>query len=120
VIPESVLAQVQQALQDAGDAAPLRVLPAAVGGVSETARLQTDHGDYFLKWNTTPWFGTFITEAFQLSLLRATNTVQVPVVIAFAESENGQPAWMLQEWVGGASADAEQHLFHVAFGIYTS
>ncbi|MCU0493413.1 MAG: fructosamine kinase family protein [Chloroflexaceae bacterium] len=107
MIPDGVLAQVKRALQCAGEVSSFRVVPTAVGGVSETARLQTNHGDYFLKWNATPWFGTFTTEAFHLSLLRTTNTVRVPAVIAFAESENEQPAWMLQEWIGGASADAE-------------
>lgn len=116
MIPENVFDQVKRTLHDAGDVSSLRILPAAVGGVSETAQLQTDHGDYFLKWNTTPWFGTFTTEAFHLSLLRATNTVQVPAVIAFSDSDTGQPAWMLQTWIGDAAADAEQQRLGARLG----
>jgi len=81
--------------------------PASQGGVSNTLYLLSDQGEYFLKWNETPWFGTFTAEAFHLSLLRQTGTVRVPEVIAFTESQNGAPAWMLQEWIGGASTQQE-------------
>lgn len=110
MIPEALQEQVVCALREAGDRTPIRQMqPTSRGGVSDTLYLLTDKGEYFLKWNETPWFGTFTNEAFQLSLLRQTNTVRVPDVIAFAESQNGLPAWMLQEWIGGASAEDERN-----------
>lgn len=108
MIPHTLHDQILSALQEAGDSSPIRSMQGtSQGGVSDTLYLLTDRGEYFLKWNVTPWFGTFTTEAFHLSLLRQTQTVRVPDVIAFAESENGTPAWMLQEWIGGASVQQE-------------
>jgi len=63
-------------------------------------RFKTERGDYFLKWNMKPESGTFGQEAFQLSLLRETQTVRVPEVIGFAECEGETPGWMLQRWAG--------------------
>ena len=112
VIPQSIETAVNAALREAGDFGPFRsVEPASKGGVSDTLRLKTDKGDYFLKWNATPWCGTFTTEDFQLKLLRQTQTARVPVVVGFAEGTDGNPAWMLQEWAGGAEpGDEEQRL----------
>ncbi|MBD2105291.1 fructosamine kinase family protein [Leptolyngbya sp. FACHB-261] len=105
-IPESIGQEVIAALRQSGDKTPLRDTQETIpGGVSETLLLKTDLNVYFLKWNEKPWFGTFTNEAFQLSLLRQTNTVTVPVVIGFAEAEQGQPAWMLQEWAGTTTQD---------------
>lgn len=110
VIPQAIEADVMAALRKAGDASTLRQIQAASpGGVSDTLRLKTDAGDYFLKWNSAPWFGTFATEAFQLSLLRQTDTVRVPVVVDFAEHQEGYPAWMLQRWAGAAEPGDERH-----------
>lgn len=109
MIPITLQEQISSALHGAGDLSPIRdVKPVNQGGVSDTSYLLSDQGEYFLKWNETPWFGTFTTEAFHLSLLRQTETVRVPNVIAFAESQNGSPAWMLQEWIGGASVEQER------------
>ncbi len=102
-IPQSIEADVIAALRRWGDSTSVRETgDATSGGVSETLLLSTDDDVYFLKWNEMPWFGTFTNEAFQLSLLRQTNTVRVPIVIDFAEGEEGRPAWMLQKWAGSA------------------
>lgn len=117
MIPEAIRDRVLNAIHEAGDSTPMRQENAATpGGVSETARLQTERGDYFLKWNSTPWFGTFTNEAFHLSLLRDTGTVRVPQVVGFAEGEEGQPAWMLQEWVGGATPEQEANRVGAVLG----
>lgn len=109
MISHALQQQIISALREAGDLTSIcKMQPASQGGVSDTLYLLTDQGEYFLKWNETPWFGTFTTEAFHLSLLRQTETVRVPDVIAFAESQNGLPAWMLQEWIGGASVQQER------------
>jgi protein-ribulosamine 3-kinase len=108
MISQALQQQIISALRETGDRTPIRNMqPANPGGVSNTAYLLTERSKYFLKWNETPWFGSFTTEAFHLSLLRQTETVRVPEVIAFAESQNGSPAWMLQEWIGGASTQQE-------------
>jgi protein-ribulosamine 3-kinase len=109
MIPEGIRDAVINALTAAGDATPLLAEQEGVaGGVSTTCRLRTERGDYFLKWNTTPWFGTFTNEAFHLALLRDTHTVRVPEVIGFAESEEGRPAWMLQVWLDGAADEQRE------------
>jgi protein-ribulosamine 3-kinase len=117
MIPATIKDDVIAVLRAAGDATPLHdTLAASRGGVSDTLHLLTDQSDYFLKWNETPWFGTFTNEALQLSLLRETNTVRVPVVIGFAEGEEGRPAWMLQEWIGGASEEDERERLGACLG----
>src|SRR5437868_5397202 len=106
MIPESIHEAVMGVLRASGDTTPLRETQAAAqGGVSDTCRLRTERGDYFLKWNQTPWFGTFTNEAFHLALLRDTHTVHVPTIVGYAEGEAGRPAWMLQVWIEGASGD---------------
>lgn len=117
MIPEAIRAQVLTTIREAGDNTPLREEQTGErGGVSETAHLQTKRGDYFLKWNSAPWFGTFTNETFHLSLLRATDTVRVPHVFGFAEGEEGQPAWMLQEWIGGATPEQETNRLGATLG----
>lgn len=107
-IPQSIETDVIRALRQAGDETLLReIQPTAIGGVSETLLLKTNASVYFLKWNETPWFGTLTNEAFQLSLLRQTHAVCVPVVIGFAEGQQGCPAWMLQKWAGSAGKGDE-------------
>lgn len=109
MIAPTLQEQIISALGETGDRTPIRkIQPADRGGVSNTAYLLTDQAEYFLKWNETPWFGTFTTEAFHLSLLRQTGTVRVPTVVAFAEGQDGSPAWMLQEWIGGSSTSQER------------
>lgn len=104
-IPQVIEVDVLNALQEAGDPSSLLdIQTASQGGVSNTLRFRTDSGDYFLKWNSR--FG-FTNEAFQLSLLRQTNTVRVPVVVGVADSNGDQPAWMLQRWAGVAEPGDE-------------
>lgn len=117
MISHALQEQVTCALRESGDPTPIRTMrPSSRGGVSDTLYLLTDQGEYFFKWNETPWFGTFTTEVFHLSLLRQTQTVRVPYVVAFAESQNGSPAWMLQEWIGGASAQQESNRLGAQLG----
>lgn len=111
-IPESIEVDVLSALRRDGDATSIREFQVASrGGVSETLRFRTEAQDYFLKWNNKPGFGTFTNEALQLSLLRQSRTIHVPVVVGFAEGAGEQPAWMLQVWAGSATrGDKEQRL----------
>jgi fructosamine-3-kinase len=116
MIPPAIRDDVISALRDVGDPTAIRVQPTTRGGVSDTAHLLTEQSEYFLKWNTTPWFGTFTNEAFHLSLLRATNTVRVPHVFAFMEGQEQRPAWLLQEWIGGASKSLEDNRLGAQLG----
>lgn len=107
-VPSSIEADVVAALLEWGDSTSITEMRSATpGGVSETLLLSTGAHIYFLKWNSKPWFGTFTNEAFQLSLLRQTSTVRVPVVIGFAEGSDERPAWMLQLWAGAAQQGDE-------------
>ena len=111
MIPETIQDAVFDVLRTWGDDTPVRaVIPASPGGVSDTLRLKTDMSEYFLKWNNSPWCGTFTNEAFHLGLIRGTQTVRVPDVVGYAEGGEGEPAWMLQNWLDATMQDKERLL----------
>lgn len=64
--------------------------PVAGGCINSGGRLQTDSGDFFLKWNSSKKFpGMFAAEAEGLNVLRNPGVIHTPKVIATAS---------LQEW----------------------
>ncbi len=59
------------------------------GDINQSARVQTNDGDYFLKWNKAGLYPQmFKKEAKGLNLLRNTGEIKVPEVIGFDEDEN--------------------------------
>jgi fructosamine-3-kinase len=53
----------------------------AGGNINNAVKLETDHGDFFLKWNESAEEDFFTKEAQGLSMLRATKAVKTPRVI---------------------------------------
>lgn len=99
-LPNALLESVQQALRTAGDHSSItRVSTVGGGCINNALRLETQKRSYFLKWNPHPLPQMFPTEAEGLKLLRATQTVRAPEVLAVAEAAPGQPAYLLLEWI---------------------
>jgi protein-ribulosamine 3-kinase len=72
--------------------------PVAGGCINSGGRLQTDSGDFFLKWNSSKKFpGMFAAEAEGLNALRNPGVIHVPKVIATASQEEWQ--FILLEFV---------------------
>lgn len=96
MLPPAVTAGLESALGEA--IADVRAV--AGGCISNASRLRTQSGkDYFLKWGDHP--AMFAAEADALAVIRATNTVRVPAVIAVEE-------WLLAEWLEpGAMTSSE-------------
>lgn len=81
------------------------VSPVGGGCINESARLRTNRGSFFLKWNRDVGEEFFRAEAEGLDALAATEIVRIPRVVA--RSEKGAAVhWLLLEWIEGTSAGA--------------
>jgi protein-ribulosamine 3-kinase len=99
-LPESLHIALKQALTQIGDRSAIQSSQPVGGGcINHASRIQTARNVYFLKWNPEPLPGLFEKEAAGLSLLAATQTVNVPVVITFSERTSTIPAYILLEWL---------------------
>jgi fructosamine-3-kinase len=67
----------------------------AGGNINNAVKLETDHGDFFLKWNETAEDDFFAKEAQGLSILRATKAIRTPRVIGEGVAQS-MPFLMLQ------------------------
>ena len=98
-------AALTRALATAGDSTPIRSLDRVGGGdINEAARVVTDRGRYFVKWNLKPLPRLFEVEARGLRLLRSARAVRVPEVIAVID----EPPTLVLEWIDarGSQSDA--------------
>ncbi len=75
-----------------------RIAPLGGGCISSAALLETEDGErFFCKWNNSAPSGFFKAETNGLKALASTNTVRVPNVIAFEDSETtGLPYIILE------------------------
>lgn len=99
-LPGDVLAAVQTALtrRAGGPVAVTDSAPVGGGCISPTARLETEAGTFFLKWDSPDLpDGLLAAEARGLRQLGAADEVRVPAVVA--ESGSDAPAWLLAEWL---------------------
>ncbi len=69
--------------------------PVGGGDIDEAARLETDRGVYFVKWNVRRHLHTFEPEARGLELLAGAKALRVPRVIALID----QPPALVLEWI---------------------
>ncbi len=61
------------------------------GCINQAGRLQTNRGNFFIKWNNAKKFpGMFHAEAKGLKLLASSKTIQIPEVIVYAEVGESQ------------------------------
>src|SRR5688500_3244854 len=96
-IPPAVLEGVKTSL-NIDDSAFKGFSFASGGCINQGGKLKTTLGDFFLKWNDIKKFpGMFEAESKGLKLLREKNTIRIPEVIGFGESEGHQ--FLLLEFI---------------------
>lgn len=108
-IPPALIEPVTEVLRaTAGDTSTFRGVFAVGGGcINQVACVETERGRYLLKWNVQPLPKMFLREADGLTLLRATNTVRVPVVFMAADMSDDHPAYIVLEWIEKGSGSAQ-------------
>lgn len=74
------------------------------GDINQSAQLQTNDGYLFVKWNADSPPNMFSTEAQGLNILRETQTLRIPKVIAVQESTPSCPAYLVLEWLESGSS----------------
>lgn len=79
----------------------------SVGGgcINNAARLQTNFGNYFIKWNTSEEIALFETEAKGLSLLAESSTLKIPRTLG--RGKNDGKAYLLLEWIEKGHASGQ-------------
>lgn len=81
--------------------------PVGGGDISQAAYLRLADGRQVLvKWHTGSPTGLFTAEQRGLDLLRAANVLRVPKVLAHSENDQGQPAFIVIEWLERGSKTA--------------
>ena len=102
-LPASLVPPVRQAIAAEGDQTPVRSARRAPGGYeSHSFRVTTGRGSYFVKWSPT---GRFEREQRGLALIERTGTVRVPRVLAARDAADGQPGFLVQEWLDPPRGD---------------
>jgi fructosamine-3-kinase len=116
----SLGAILQEALRRAGDSSAIQnVQPVAGGCINNAQQVTTSKHHYLFKYNAHPLPGMFSTEAQGLELLRQTKTLRVPELFAFADALDGQPGWMLQEWIESTPGEGSAHAGRLGAGLAT-
>ena len=91
--PDDLQQAIKKSLQEKpGNSISLIDFKTIAGGcINSGGRLSTDHGDYFLKWNDSKRFpNMFEKEALGLALLKKSDTMKIPSVIAVGETKQNQ------------------------------
>ncbi|WP_164670871.1 fructosamine kinase family protein [Virgibacillus doumboii] len=101
---------IEQALHMAGDSSPIKQIRQSFGGsINESFFVETDERIYFVKYHNNAPERFFELEAKGLELIRETNTISVPEVLAYSDEKNN--AFLVMEWVEGQKApDTEYKL----------
>ena len=113
MLPELLVDAIIRALQESGDCSPIRrIKPVHARQVNTSMRLVTARASYFLHWRMpSANHGLFGYEARGLELIRQTQTVRVPAVLAMVEPTETMPGFMLQEWIEpGAPSDFKRRV----------
>lgn len=83
----------------------LQVTPVYGGSINSAAKLETNAGLFFVKWNDAAKYpGMFAAEERGLQLLRETNTLHIPEVISSGTA--GTDAWLLLRYLFNTTPDA--------------
>lgn len=102
MIPDGVRRSVEARLGPVRGAAPV-----AGGCINHGMRVQMADGPVFIKYNPDAPPGLFAAEARGLkALAAAADGVWVPQPLAWADAEEGAPAWLAMEWVEPARRDS--------------
>src|SRR5690625_1548601 len=91
---------VRKALHKANDYTSVKQVKRTFGGsINETYLIETHKGKYFIKYHPSPPEHFFTLEAKGLELIRSTNSISVPNVLAYNDSKNN--SYLLLEWIEG-------------------
>lgn len=83
----------------------LHVVPVYGGSINKAAKLETNAGLFFVKWNDAATYpGMFEAEVRGLKLLRDTSTLHIPEVISSGTA--GTDGWLLQRFLLKTTPDA--------------
>ena len=83
-------------------------LPLSGGDINSAVKVETSHGNFFLKWNDSDRFPEmFRKESKGLNLLRATNCIRIPEVIKVADA--GDFSFLMLEFIDTGSAHTESY-----------
>ncbi len=106
---QKAIAQVLR--ENANDSTPIQeTRPVGGGDINAAARLSTEKGDYFVKWNPRPLPGMFLAESRGLAELEAAGELRVPHVFGLGEVDGKRPAFILMEWLGGRGSKQDGRL----------
>lgn len=94
-LPQSI----HTTIRDTLGAEPTRANSLGGGMINKAACVEVNGIRYFVKWNGNAPSAFFEVEARGLVLLRATDTLRVPQVIAYSESSEHTPAYLILEWI---------------------
>ena len=86
----------------------LNVRTVSGGSINRAAKISTDRGDLFLKWNNNAPDDFFEKEADGLKRLKSAGTaLRIPDVISSGKPEKGRPGYLLMEFIEeGRSGDS--------------
>ena len=102
---------------NAGFACSIDKTKSATGGcINKAAVILVGIDQYFVKWNTNAPPDFFEAEVQGLKLLRKTNTVRVPEPLAWSNSEDGCPAFLLMEFIPAPREPIVRRQFGIALG----
>jgi fructosamine-3-kinase len=78
------------------------------GDISHAARAcLADGREVLVKWNAGALSGLFACEGRGLELLRASNSLRIPEVLAYGDGTADRPGFIVMEWLGRGSATPE-------------
>lgn len=91
---------IEQALHTAGDfSTPKQIKQTFGGSINESCFVETDERKYFIKYHSDAPERFFEMEAKGLRLIKETNTISVPEVLAYSDEKNN--AFLVMEWIEG-------------------
>lgn len=91
---------IQTALHEAGDdTKPLKINESHGGSINESYFVETEQQTYFIKFHPDAPERFFELEAKGLQLIKQTNSISVPEVLAYSDEKGN--AYLVLEWVEG-------------------
>lgn len=103
----------EKIIREATGAVLKKMQPLGGGCINNAFKIETDSGPFFLKYNDNEKYpGMFKAESNGLQLLKATNTLHVPGVIA--TGNDNKNAYLLLEWIEPAG---KPNNFFFDFGV---
>lgn len=95
-----------------------RVQPVSGGSINRAAKLHTDKGELFVKWNESANPDMFGKESRGLRLLRNAETdIIIPEVLAYNDQKGDLPGYLLMEFITpGGESDLDNNQAATRFG----